>query len=76
MDLSQYKELKEKKTVSLVKVRNKFCIAADRYDPTTGALIDDAIIEVKRETIVDSIAQLEARVSAMKELLTDMDAMK
>lgn len=75
MDLSQYKRLKDKKSVSLVKVRNKFCLAADRYDPETGNLVDDAIIEVKREQVEQGIAELESRAEAMKELLSDMDAM-
>lgn len=76
MDLSQYKRLKEKKAVSLIKIRNKFCLAADRYDPETGVLVDDAIIEVKLDQVEQMIAELEARVTAMKELLSDMLEMK
>lgn len=83
MDMSAYKEKKQKKSVTLQKLAKDFYqLIAQRYDQDTGkestpeiAQVNPASIDQAIQQADDEIAKIQARKEGLLELKADMAAL-
>ncbi len=72
MDLGRYKELKERKLITLQLVGNQVIVISKKYDEATGTELKDSVLPVDVVSLQKQRAILECQLSAITEFLNDV----
>lgn len=84
MDMSAYKERKNKKSVQVIRLAKDFYqVVAAKFDPDTGKETTPEIAQVQMKSIDDTLAQcdaeiakIQARKEGLLELKADLEALE
>jgi len=75
IDLKNYKTLKEKNAVSLVKAGDSYAVAYKKFDEATGEAKPDEVVGVnmqeltdKKQSLLDEIAEIDAFIKDCESL--------
>lgn len=75
LNIANYKMLKDKKAVEMVRVGGIFALAAQTYDPFTKEPDDPQLVQVKMDHVDKAIKEAEDQLESLKLLKSDMDAL-
>ena len=75
IDIKNYKELKEKNAVSLVKAGDAYAVAYKRFCPETGADLPDEVLGVNMTELTDKKEALQAEIVEIDTFIADCKAL-
>jgi len=74
-NLSDYQIKKERKLLSLSKVRNAYAIAMKRFNPETGEQLADEVSAVGMDEVDTRIAELNKQLKEIQDFKADLEAL-
>lgn len=74
MDLSKYREAKEKAGAAIQKVGKAFIIVMPKFDPNTGVEVDPEVQTISKEQLTAMKKDLNEKLAELKAIEDEMDA--
>ena len=75
IDIKNYKELKEKNAVSLVKAGDAYAVVYKKFDEATGEDKPDTVLGVNMQELTDKKEALQAEITEIDAFIADCKAL-